>query len=200
LKKLDGLKAEVQVRTSSQHIWAAASHVLQYKKAAHVPAPILRTINRVAALLETVDLEFERVLVERGEYSQQISQRKDDISLNTETLKRLLDAILPEKNRDHEEGEDYANLLDELLHFKVDTTSGLRKIIKKHLKAAIRREKQHVKESIEELDLGQRPSGTSEERTRRGVYFTHVGLIRIILGLEFGEEEYMKYLLREVSK
>jgi ppGpp synthetase/RelA/SpoT-type nucleotidyltranferase len=28
---LGGLRAEVQVRTTAQHIWAAASHKLQYK-------------------------------------------------------------------------------------------------------------------------------------------------------------------------
>ena len=32
LRKFDGLRAEIQVRTGSQHIWAAASHILQYKK------------------------------------------------------------------------------------------------------------------------------------------------------------------------
>src|ERR1700693_5111858 len=52
LRKLEGLRAEIQVRTGSQHIWAATSHILQYKKEAHVPPPMRRAINRVAALLE----------------------------------------------------------------------------------------------------------------------------------------------------
>jgi putative GTP pyrophosphokinase len=200
LKKLDGLRAEIQVRTGSQHIWAAASHVLQYMKVTHVPVPVRRTINRVAALLETIDLEFERVLVEREEYSLQIDKGKDDISLNTESLKRLLDAILPEKNRDDDEGEDYANLLDELLHFKVETTSELRRIIEKHLKSAMTQEKQNVKRSMEEIRSGQGTSGTSVERTQRGVYFTHSGLVRIILGFELGDEELMKYVVSKHSK
>lgn len=59
---MSGLKAEVQVRTVTQHVWAAASHVLQYKQEASVPLPVRRSIYRVSALLETVDLEFERVL------------------------------------------------------------------------------------------------------------------------------------------
>jgi putative GTP pyrophosphokinase len=37
---LGDLKAEVQVRTTAQHIWAAASHKLQYKQESNVPAPI----------------------------------------------------------------------------------------------------------------------------------------------------------------
>ena len=33
------IQAEVQVRTLAQHIWAAASHKLQYKNEASVPPP-----------------------------------------------------------------------------------------------------------------------------------------------------------------
>jgi len=193
LRKLDGLRAEIQVRTSSQHIWAATSHVLQYKKVAHVPLPIRRTINRVAALLETVDLEFERVLVEREEYTQEISQGRDDTSLNTESLKRVLDATLPKENRDDSEGENYADLLDDLNHFKVHTTTELERIIKKHLQAVAKKEKEHVRRSLDELGSGREPLGTSEERTRRGVYFTHVGLARNALRLEFGARPYRKF-------
>src|SRR5262249_41621118 len=53
-----GTRAEIQVRTTAQHIWAAASHTLQYKNEASVPPGIRRAIHRVSALLETVDLEF----------------------------------------------------------------------------------------------------------------------------------------------
>ncbi len=56
------LKAEIQTRTLAQHMWAAGSHKLQYKQEQSVPEPVRRSINRVSALLETVDLEFERVL------------------------------------------------------------------------------------------------------------------------------------------
>lgn len=62
LADFTGLRAEIQVRTLAQHIRAAASHKLQYKSESNVPAPIRRSIYRVSAILETVDLEFERVL------------------------------------------------------------------------------------------------------------------------------------------
>ncbi|MDD5094450.1 MAG: RelA/SpoT domain-containing protein [Dehalococcoidia bacterium] len=64
----DGLCAEIQMRTVAQHIWAVASHTLQYKHEHGVPRPIRRAIHRVSALLETVDLEFERALQEREAY------------------------------------------------------------------------------------------------------------------------------------
>lgn len=185
LKKLDGLRAEIQVRTGSQHIWAAASHMLQYKKEAHVPPPMRRAINRVAALLETVDLEFERVLVEREEYSQRIGEQKGDAPLDTESLKRLLAATFPDKNR--EEGEDYADLLDDLLHFEIRTTNQLTAILNKHLKAVLKDEETNVAESRSEIEGGKELIGTSKERTLRGVYFTHVGLARMALSKEFPE-------------
>ena len=62
LKGMDGLKAEIQIRTVAQHLSAASSHVLQYKHESGVPSELRRTIHRVSALLETVDLEFERVI------------------------------------------------------------------------------------------------------------------------------------------
>jgi ppGpp synthetase/RelA/SpoT-type nucleotidyltranferase len=77
-KGLGEMTAEIQVRTASQHIWAAASHVLQYKQESAVPLPVRRSINRVAALLETVDLELERTLGERAAYVHEIQEKEKD--------------------------------------------------------------------------------------------------------------------------
>ncbi len=65
LTQLGNFRAEIQIRTVAQHLWAATSHVLQYKHEESVPEPVRRSIYRVSALLETVDLEFERVLTEK---------------------------------------------------------------------------------------------------------------------------------------
>lgn len=59
LEEFASLKAEIQIRTLAQHMWAAASHYLQYKRESAVPLPIRRSIHRVSALLETADLEFD---------------------------------------------------------------------------------------------------------------------------------------------
>src|SRR5690606_25945786 len=102
----------------AQHTWAVASPKLQYKHEEGVPPPIRRTIHRVSALLETVDLEFERVLEERGSY---IAAAADNVDLgellNVDLLKATLSEILPEKNR--VDNEPYADLLVDLLKFKV---------------------------------------------------------------------------------
>lgn len=68
-KFFKNISAELQIRTIAQHLWATASHELQYKIEKEVPSEIKRSINRVSALLETIDLEFERVLSEKDIYS-----------------------------------------------------------------------------------------------------------------------------------
>jgi ppGpp synthetase/RelA/SpoT-type nucleotidyltranferase len=61
------LMAEIQVRTLGQHLWATASHKLLYKREESVPQFSKRTFHRVSALLETVDLELEQILIRHEE-------------------------------------------------------------------------------------------------------------------------------------
>src|ERR1035441_7162105 len=68
------LKIEIQIRTAAQHIWATVSHLLSYKQKDQIPPPIQRSINRAAALLELVDLEFQRVMEDRNKYIKQIGK------------------------------------------------------------------------------------------------------------------------------
>ena len=71
MSDLGNVCVELQVRTLSQHIWAAASHKLQYKIESNVPKPLRRSIYRVSALLETVDIEFDNILIQREKYINQ---------------------------------------------------------------------------------------------------------------------------------
>ncbi|HEY0710723.1 MAG TPA: RelA/SpoT domain-containing protein, partial [Polyangia bacterium] len=98
-RNCEGLTAELQLRTLAQHMWAAASHKLQYKREASVPAPVRRSIHRVSALLETVDLEFERVLTAREEYLAGKPAGRQDEALNVDLLKTIARAMLPARNR-----------------------------------------------------------------------------------------------------
>lgn len=185
LKKLEGLQAEIQVRTGSQHIWAAVSHALQYKKEAHVPVPLRRAINRAAALLETVDLEFESFLREREEYAKELEARAANQPLNVESLRGLLGEMLPPQNRKPD--EDYGELLDDILSLKIGTTGRLRTMIEKHLESAMKNEAAQVRRGTAQLEKGELLTGTTPERIKRGVYYSHVGLARQILRAEFGE-------------
>lgn len=188
-RRFRGLFAEVQVRTGSQHIWAASSHLLQYKNQDDVPQPLRRTINRVAALLETVDLEFERVLEERIEYKE--SGVDDD--LNVETLMRLLEASFPAENKD--KSEPYSRMVTELSSLNVTQVSRLKEIINKHYEDVIKQDKIAV-ETVRDGKPGFR---TTRSRVDRGVFYTFAGLLRSILVLEFGENK-VRELIRELDR
>lgn len=169
LKRLQGLCAEIQVRTGSQHIWAAASHLLQYKREVHVPVPLRRSINRVAALLETVDLEFERVLVEREHYVEQIDREEKHELLNTESLRRVLDKMFPDENRTDD--EQYGELVDDFTEFKVKTTTELRTLIERHWQTVERTEASRLAEFRKRLATGEGVSDKLKVRLRRALSY-----------------------------
>lgn len=172
-------KAEIQVRTAAQHIWASTSHKLQYKKESNVPVSIRRSIHRVSALLETVDLEIERVLVERSEYVKEVDIKKESIGLNVDLLKQIINSYMPNEN--WSEDEPYAELLGDLLHFGIDNSSQLISLIEKRLEDSLRLDS----ERVEEFRANPAPSIASPERIAKGVFYTQVGLIRMMFSLEF---------------
>lgn len=177
------LKVEVQVRTLAQHMWAAASHKLQYKQEKSVPPPLRRTIHRVAALLETVDLEFDRVLVERKEYEESgIPALEGSEPLNVDLLASILGDLFPPQNRKDE--EDYGELLSDLDALSIRTSDGLKSLLQKHRNTAIDQDKREVAKR----KRSGRFTGTSEERIRRGVFYSHCGLTRKVLLEEFGKK------------
>ena len=184
-RRLRALKAEVQVRTLAQHIWAAASHKLQYKQEDSIPLPVRRTIHRVSALLETVDLEFERVLVAREAYIETNAQDAGtDEPLNVDLLAAILSDVFPAEN--HGPNEDYDGLMMELSFFKFDTVGKLRKLLAKHLTAVMNKDREKVVEFAERDEL----HSVLVERTKQGVFYLHCGLARMALIQEFGKKQY----------
>jgi ppGpp synthetase/RelA/SpoT-type nucleotidyltranferase len=187
LRNLKGLTAEIQLRTASQHIWAQSSHVLQYKRESHVPAPIRRSINRAAALLETVDLEFERVLAEREEYTGSLGQPNPADVLDADLARSILDDAFPAENRTGT--EDYGRFLDDLTNFGIGNAAELEGLIRTHwsaVKAADSREAHRRADIPDGLD-------SRADRWERGIFFSHVGLARQALILEVGDEPFSRY-------
>lgn len=182
------MRAEIQVRTAAQHIWAAASHVMQYKREQSVPDPIRRSIHRVSALLETVDLEFDRVLDERLEYAREPLEERADERLNVDLLVALLGLRLPKRNRSKE--EPYADLLTELEGAGVATVQQLKQFMDRRLPGVLVLE-QRIVEALKkrgriddlqkdqvQVSIGKMIYRTERSRVRRGVFFSHVGLVR----------------------
>lgn len=189
LAGLSQLKAEIQVRTLAQHIWAAASHKLQYKHEVTVPPPLRRSIHRISALLETVDLEFERLLGERSTYvHSNIAGLGADEPLNVDVLQSLLSELLPAANKSSV--EPYAELLEDLEHFVVRTAGNLRALLAEKMDAILQSDRAHVKSRKDSDDY----DGTSAERVAAGVFFSHVGLTREALCEKFGHETVRSWL------
>jgi len=183
--------AEIQLRTLSQHMWAEASQYLQYKREEAVPVTIRRALYRGSAILETVDLEFDRILVERAEYREALNRDSSDAALNVDLLEKTLDATLPTANKDTAEG--YGAMLEELQHFGVGSVDKLQTLIAKRLKRARAEERKELSRVQKEIAAGQDPLGTSVERTERGVFFTHCGLLRMMIQSEVGRDAHIAY-------
>jgi len=55
-----GIIFEIQLQTQCQNVWCELNHELNYKSEIDMPHENVRSINRISALLETADIEFER--------------------------------------------------------------------------------------------------------------------------------------------
>ena len=186
LKDFDKFSAEIQIRTLAQHIWAVSSHKLQYKQEENVPPAIRRSINRVSALLETVDLEFERVLSEREQYVEKLEPETADELLNVDLLRQILDDYLPFENLDFHR-EEYSELLQNLLKCGIKKSSQLISLINEQKENAL---EEDAKEVIRLLNLAPGEQKDEEDydisRAERGAFFTHTSLVRIMLTYKFG--------------
>ena len=178
---LAGLRAEIQVRSVAQHLWATASHALQYKHEAAVPPPIRRSLARVSALLEVVDLELTRVVTERLSYRQTMGSSPTTV-LNADNLESTLDSALP--NRNKVDDEFYDDLLEELLQFEIDTPLKLRSLLRRHERYIHEAERRHVSSIVA---AGEAAVDDEERALEKGVYFSHAGLVRIAMAAEFGD-------------
>ncbi len=71
-RDLSGLKIEIQVRTILMHTWAAISHKLMYKKESSIPVEINRKLNRLSALIELADEQFDSIRILNNEYAEKL--------------------------------------------------------------------------------------------------------------------------------
>lgn len=67
-KRYKDFKCEIQIRSILQHAWAEIEHDLGYKGEISIPEQYKRSFIRVSALLETADIEFDRLKTELANY------------------------------------------------------------------------------------------------------------------------------------
>ncbi len=93
-KKFQKLKAEIQIRSILQHAWAEIEHDLGYKGEHSIPDPLRRSFSRISALLETSDIEFDRLRRELTKYEDDIKTliktNPQDIELNQASILSFL--------------------------------------------------------------------------------------------------------------
>lgn len=71
-KRFKNLKFEIQIRSILQHAWAEIEHDLGYKGITSFPDDYKRSFNRLSALLETADIEFDRLKNELLNYESSV--------------------------------------------------------------------------------------------------------------------------------
>jgi putative GTP pyrophosphokinase len=179
LTGLARLQVELQLRTMAQHIWAEASRRLQYKASEGVPQHLQRDINRVSAVLELVDLEFERVLAGRDAHRSKDLVADPRRPIDVDVLETLQQAIWPEENRSSSETEMLAVLLQEVRAEGIRTAGELKAVLEMHRDRVVAEDREYAGEvaGYREVDADTRA------RARRGVYLTHAGLTRSALNL-----------------
>jgi len=89
---LKGLKAEVQVRTLLEHASADIGHDTLYKAAMKVPDPIRRQFATLAAVLESADGEFGRLVASLNDLKSNFGawHQPDDVKREIDRLRMVL--------------------------------------------------------------------------------------------------------------
>lgn len=121
---LGELKVEIQLRTMLMHSWAAISHKLLYKKESNVPRELKRKLNRLSALIELADEQFEAIRIDKEIYFKNFEENFSEYTnpevmdelLNSDNLTSLVQKFSPGREFSN---SDVPRFLDEIEKYKL---------------------------------------------------------------------------------
>lgn len=131
--ELNEIKFEIQMRTALQHVWATIYHDIGYKSDVEVPKEYLRSLSRLAGLIEIADEEFKSIRIDIEQYRKKVKElikdgEFDDIDLNGDSFRNFLEVKPFEKinksiasiNRAEIQPVDMYNYLEILMYLGME--------------------------------------------------------------------------------
>lgn len=93
--QINEFRFEIQMRTALQHVWATLDHDTGYKSGVEIPKEYIRSLNRLAGMLELVDEQFSLIRNEINNYRRQVHKlvntgQFEDVPLDGETFRSYL--------------------------------------------------------------------------------------------------------------
>jgi putative GTP pyrophosphokinase len=93
-KRFQDIKIEIQIRSILQHAWAEIEHDIGYKGEITIPDTLKRNFHRVAALLETADIEFVKIREGQKKYersvAENIKRNPEEVEINSTSLRSYI--------------------------------------------------------------------------------------------------------------
>lgn len=124
--KIEGTKAEIQIRSILQHAWAEMEHDTGYKTQIEVPKEVIRDFSRLAGLLEIADKEFMEIRDKINAYRSEVEKKiqinnnnnnDDEIKLDIVSLEVLL--------KTDKEFMDFNRKFESCTGIRIDTNMGI---------------------------------------------------------------------------
>lgn len=144
------IKFEIQIRSILQHCWAEIEHDIGYKGEFEIPDIAKRTFSRIAALLETADIEFVRLKTMLKDYEaktlESIDKKLDDIEIDGVTLhnyvttsnligsqkRKIAEFMNFIKKEDYITTSEYGKWIQRLKKMNINTIKELDNLIEKY--------------------------------------------------------------------
>ena len=141
--EINEYRFEIQMRTALQHVWATMHHDTGYKSGVEIPREYLRSMNRIAGVLELADEELSHIRMEITDYRRKVrtlveNGNFDEVQLNGDTFRNYLNLYpfrkLAKKIAGINQAEIYEDnlmaYLDVLLKLKFRTLGDIERMIR----------------------------------------------------------------------